>query len=45
MNPLIIWEITSIIALASTAAFFITFTSIDNPKPFIDYINFLKNKH
>ncbi len=44
-NPLLIWEIAGTISITSLAVFFILFTSIDNPRQFIDYIKFLRSRH
>ena len=45
MDPLHIWEITGAVSLTSLTVFFVTFTSIDNPKQFMAYIKFLKKRH
>ncbi len=44
LNPLSVWEVAGIISIANLAAFFVTFTSIDHPKQFLNYIRFLKKK-
>ncbi len=44
INPLVVWEIAATITIASLSAFLVAFTSIDNPKFFLDYLIFIKNK-